>query len=180
MDLQCLMYSFEKTKMISTKALLILATFQVLFIENFGLISCNKMKESNLIAQYLQPIKLDENTPNKTLQLKILKNIIKIKSEIMLELSQIELIEEPNGVYELWIGNQVSDLEFIEVLDLYTIQSLKNPIISLPIRNFLFAKTYNEFIYINIIFKGNSITGNGASKKSGILKINKLQIINID
>lgn len=166
--------------MISTRALLILATFQVLFIENVGLISCNKMDESNLIAQYLQPIKLDENTPQKTLQLKILKNITKIKSEIMLELSQIELIAEPDGVYELWIGNQASDLEFVDVLDLYTIQSSKNPIISLPIRNFLFAKTYKDFIFINIIFKGNIIAGNGASKKSGILKINKLQIININ
>lgn len=166
--------------MISTRALLILATFQVLFIENVGLISCNKMDESNLIAQYLQPIKLDENTPQKTLQLKILKNITKIKSEIMLELSQIELIAEPDGVYELWIGNQASDLEFVDVLDLYTIQSSKNPIISLPIRNFLFAKTYKDFIFINIIFKGNIIAGNGASKKSGIFKINKLQIININ
>ncbi len=175
------MYSFEKkTNMISTKAILILATFQVFFIENVGLISCNKMKESNLIAQYLQPLKLDENAPNKTLQLKILKNIKKIKSEIVLELSQIELLEEPDGVYELWIGNQASDLEFVDVLDLYTIQNLKNPIISLPIRNFLFSKTYKEFIFINILFKGNIIKGNGASKKSGILKINKLQIINID
>ncbi|MES2798232.1 MAG: hypothetical protein V4683_19845 [Bacteroidota bacterium] len=160
----------------SLRVIMFLATFPMLFIGNVGFFSCKKMDGRTIIAQHLSTIKIDENTPSQSIELSILKEFSNSKSTIILELSQIEASEQPDGVYELWIGNSKTDLEFVQVLDLYTLQTQKNAVISIPIQDFLLAKSFDKLIFLKIIFVGNSDANQIISKKAGVLKINKVQI----
>ncbi len=159
------------------KILTLFFILPVLFTGNMIFLSCEKMEQTNIIAQTSEITIINTAKPICTLNWAVTNKLEKYNKDIILELSQIELEKTPDGVYEIWLAIDGGKKQFINTLDLYTLQSQTEKTIKQSVFEYLGAKNKVQQLTIQILFRGNIDANQIESKNAGILKIGKIKLI---
>ena len=118
------------------------------------------------------------------------KDIFNSNSKTWLLLDEPQIIEAPDGVYEIYLTGEppvinsliVTNPAFVNVLDLYSITAPgARQIIEVDIRSHVnkifLQKQQSQTIYVSLIFNGNRLADGSKSKKAGELRLSGIRIV---
>ncbi len=176
--------------MFKSKILWLLPTFSMLFFGNVGTLTCMKIQEPIVIAESNEMIVLENGKPESQISLKLTKSFEKKENKnYSISFGNVQLDELPDGVYEVYLSENTSDLiknspddaTFINVLDLYTFQNNStSKSLLLDFSQQIKNKITSPTLYLKVVFKGNQLANGSASKKVGKIKISNIKLIQND
>ena len=118
------------------------------------------------------------------------KDIFDSNSKTWLLFDDPQVIETPDGVYDIYITGQPPEINnltatnpaFVNVLDLYSINAPgAKQIIEVNIRthtkNIFLQKQLMKHVYVTLVFSGNQLADGSRSKKAGELRFSGVRIV---